>query len=77
MPEKRFEHIQALAQAGYSPPDDDTLHLLWQIVDEGVLGASRHVSLSIGLLGYILDRYPDPAEALARALLTAATGSPR
>lgn len=71
MPEKRFEHIQALAQAGFGPPDDDTLHLLWQIVDEGVLGASRHVSLSIELLGHILDRYPDPVEALARARMAA------
>ena len=71
MPEKRFEHIQQLARAGYAPPDDATMHLLWQIVDEGVLGASRHVALSIELLRHILETYADPIEALARATLAA------
>ncbi|MBA3518137.1 MAG: hypothetical protein H0T75_10960 [Rhizobiales bacterium] len=71
MPKRRFEHVSALARAGYGPPNDDTMQFLWQIVDEGVLGASRHVALSIELLRHILDRYPDPAEALDRARLAA------
>jgi translation initiation factor 2B subunit (eIF-2B alpha/beta/delta family)/D-arabinose 5-phosphate isomerase GutQ len=71
MPEKRFEYGEALARAGYSPADDSTMHFLWQIVDEGVLGASRHVALSIELLRHILDSTPDAAEAWARARLAA------
>jgi translation initiation factor 2B subunit (eIF-2B alpha/beta/delta family) len=71
VPERRFDYVRRLEQEGYTPPDEPTLHFLWQIVDEGVLGASRHVALSIDLLRHILDSYPDPAEALARARLAA------
>jgi translation initiation factor 2B subunit (eIF-2B alpha/beta/delta family) len=71
MPERRFEYGEALARAGYRPADDSTMHLMWQIVDEGVLGASRHVALSIELLRHILETTSDPVEALGKARLAA------
>lgn len=69
MPERRFEHIEELAVAGLSAPDDRVMHYLWQIVDEGVLGASKHVALGNELLAYILDSVADRNEALQRARL--------
>ncbi|TCL71072.1 hypothetical protein [Rhizobium sp. BK251] len=71
MPERRFEHREDLENAGLSGPDDVTLHYLWQIVDEGVLGASRHVALGNELLLHILNSVPDRGEALLRARLAA------
>ena len=72
MPEKRFEHVEALRQRGYGPPDEETMTFLWQIVDEGILGASKHVALGIELIRHILDRYSDPVEASVRARMAAA-----
>jgi translation initiation factor 2B subunit (eIF-2B alpha/beta/delta family) len=71
MPERRFEHVEELKAAGLTPPDDATLHFLWQIVDEGVLGASRHVALGNDLLLHILDTVPNRWEALLRARMAA------
>ena len=71
MPERRFEHVEELKEAGLTPPDDATLHFLWQIVDEGVLGASRHVALGNELLLHILDSVPNRWEALLRARMAA------
>ena len=71
MPERRFEHVKELKEAGLTPPDDATLHFLWQIVDEGVLGASRHVALGNKLLLHILNSVPDRWEALLRARMAA------
>jgi translation initiation factor 2B subunit (eIF-2B alpha/beta/delta family) len=71
MPERRFEHVEELKAAGLTPPDDATLHFLWQIVDEGVLGASRHVALGNELLLHILDTVPNRWEALLRARMAA------
>jgi translation initiation factor 2B subunit (eIF-2B alpha/beta/delta family) len=71
MPERRFEHVKELKEAGLTPPDDTTLHFLWQIVDEGVLGASRHVALANDLLLHILNTVPDRWEALLRIRMAA------
>jgi translation initiation factor 2B subunit (eIF-2B alpha/beta/delta family) len=71
MPERRFKHVEELKAAGLTPPDDATLHFLWQIVDEGVLGASRHVALGNELLLHILDTVPNRWEALLRARMAA------
>jgi translation initiation factor 2B subunit (eIF-2B alpha/beta/delta family) len=71
MPERRFEHVEELKAAGLTPPDEATLHFLWQIVDEGVLGASRHVALGNELLLHILDTVPNCWEALLRARMAA------
>jgi translation initiation factor 2B subunit (eIF-2B alpha/beta/delta family) len=71
MPERRFEHVEELKTAGLTPPDDATLRFLWQIVDEGVLGASRHVALGNELLLHILDTVPNRWEALLRARMAA------
>jgi translation initiation factor 2B subunit (eIF-2B alpha/beta/delta family) len=71
MPERRFEHVEELKEAGLTPPDDATLHFLWQIVDEGVLGASRHVALGNELLLHILNSVPDRWEALLRVRMAA------
>jgi translation initiation factor 2B subunit (eIF-2B alpha/beta/delta family) len=72
MPERRFEHLDELAKAGLSAPDEQVMHYLWQIVDEGVLGASKHVALGNELLLHILDKAPDRDEALLRARLVSA-----
>jgi translation initiation factor 2B subunit (eIF-2B alpha/beta/delta family) len=71
MPERRFEHVEELKTAGLTPPDEVTLRYLWQIVDEGVLGASRHVALGNDLLLHILDTVPNQWEALLRARMAA------
>jgi len=71
MPERRFEHVEELKEAGLTPPDDTTLQYLWQIVDEGVLGASRHVALGNELLLHILNSVPDRWEALLRVRMAA------
>jgi translation initiation factor 2B subunit (eIF-2B alpha/beta/delta family) len=70
MLERRFGYVEELRAAGLSAPDDTVMHFLWQIVDEGVLGASKHVALGIALLSHILD-VSDRAEALARATIAA------
>jgi len=67
MPEHRFQYVERILEQGLSAPDDTTLQLLWQIVDEGVLGASNHVRLTQELLVHILQSIPDPSEAWARA----------
>ena len=71
MPERRFQHVEDLRHAGLAAPDDTAMHFLWQIVDEGVLGASQHVSLGNQLLLHILDAVRDQREALLRARLAA------
>ena len=71
MPERRFEHVEELKEAGLTPPDDATLHFLWQIADEGVLGASRHVALANDLLLHILNTVPDRWEAMLRIRMAA------
>ena len=42
------------------------MHLLWQIVDEGVLGASRHVRLTMDLLTHLIGSGGSPAEGWMR-----------
>lgn len=71
MPERRFDHVAEMEAAGLSRPDDATLHFLWQIVDEGVLGASRHVALGNQLLLHLIEATPDSAEGLKRARMAA------
>ena len=43
-----------LADAGLTAPDETERQYLWQIVDEGALGASKHVALSQELFRHIL-----------------------
>lgn len=72
-----------LADAGLAGPDETERHYLWQIVDEGALGASKHVALSQELMRYILDTAangdltaPDPERdppAVRRARLAGET----
>lgn len=69
MPERRFEHLNEVRQAGLSAPDEQTMHFLWQIVDEGVLGASRHVELGNQLILHLIGQ---GSEGLQRARLVAA-----
>lgn len=71
MRERRFEHVAELEAAGLSPPDDATLHFLWQIIDEGVLGASRHVALGNQLILHLIEATSDPQEGLKRARMAA------
>lgn len=59
MPGRRFDHVGELELLGLTPPDDTTMHFLWQIVDEGVLGASRHVQLANQLILHLIDSSDD------------------
>ncbi|MCC9621109.1 hypothetical protein LPB41_05330 [Thalassospira sp. MA62] len=68
MPERRFEHADEIARKGLGAPDEQTMHFLWQIVDEGVLGASRHVKLCNELILHLLETADD---GLVRAKLVA------
>ncbi len=47
------------------------MHLLWQIVDEGVLGASRHVRLTMDLLTHLMDSSESPTEGWMRTACAA------
>ncbi|WP_417722896.1 hypothetical protein [Salipiger sp.] len=71
MSDRRAEHVAELEGAGLSPPDEATLHFLWQIVDEGVLGASRHVELGNQLLLHLIESTPSRDEGLQRARMAA------
>ena len=71
MPERRWQHQDEIIAAGLSAPDETVMHHLWQIVDEGVLGASRHVALSNDLLLHLLQTVSDPHEAFRRASMAA------
>ncbi|WP_127144885.1 hypothetical protein [Pelagibacterium montanilacus] len=62
MPERRHEHAAELQELGLAAPDDTTMHYLWQIVDEGVLGASRHVKLSNELMAHLIETHEDGVE---------------
>ena len=67
MPERRHIYADRITRLCLAPPDDRTMHLLWQIVDEGVLGASNHVRLTQTLLLHLFESVSDPAEAWRRA----------
>lgn len=67
MPERRFEYVERVREQGLSPPDEITLHMLWQIVDEGVLGAANHVRLTQELLVHVLQDVMGLSEAWIRA----------
>lgn len=69
MPERRFDHLRELEALGLAPPDQETMHFLWQIVDEGVLGASRHVDLGNQLILHLIE---SGSEGVERARLAAA-----
>lgn len=72
MAERRRIYAQRMEAAGLAPPDAETMHLLWQIVDEGVLGASNHVRLTQQLLAHLLRAVAEPGEAWTRAAAAAA-----
>ena len=67
MPERRFDHVRELEALGLAPPDDQTMHFLWQIVDEGVLGASRHVELGNQLILHLIGSGSDGVDRARRA----------
>lgn len=69
MPERRFRYVDLARQEGLPEPDETTMTLLWQIVDEGVLGASRHVELALRLLVHLAEPEPDPGVAARRVSL--------
>lgn len=71
MPDRRFRYRDLVCQEGLPEPDETTMHLLWQIVDEGVLGASRHVELVHRLLIYLAEPKLDAAIAARRVNLAA------
>jgi len=58
VPERRFGLIERMRAAGLPPPDAATMAALLDIVDEGVLGASRHVGLSMDLVARLADEGP-------------------
>lgn len=54
MPEHRLIYAKEIIAAGLMEPDGDTMDLLEQIVDEGVLGASNHIRLTHDLLTHLM-----------------------
>lgn len=68
MTARRERFAELLAGAGLDGPSREEDHYLWQIVDEGVLGASRHVALTLELFGHQLDAF-EPAVAGERVRL--------
>lgn len=71
MSERRFEFATILTAQGLGPPDARTMQDLWQIVDEGVLGASVHVRIGVDLIQYLIQSDPDPGRALRTAIAAA------
>jgi translation initiation factor 2B subunit (eIF-2B alpha/beta/delta family) len=53
MPERRFEFIELSRQKDLPAPDAETMKGLHDIVDEGTLGASNHVSLALSLVARV------------------------
>ena len=66
MPDRRRGYAERIAGLGLSPPDERAMHLLWQIVDEGVLGASNHLRLTLDLLVHLMDTADDQTEGWTR-----------
>ena len=62
MPNRRDAYADRISDLGLPAPDEQTMHLLWQIVDEGVLGASNHVHLAFELLSHLLSSIKDNQE---------------
>ncbi|SPJ24568.1 hypothetical protein [Palleronia abyssalis] len=53
MPDRRFEFAKLCRDKDFPPPDEHTMDGLRDIVDEGVLGASNHVSLALPLVARV------------------------
>jgi translation initiation factor 2B subunit (eIF-2B alpha/beta/delta family) len=49
-------YIAAMADSGFAPPGQAAMDLLTQILDEGVLGATRHVRLAHRLLIHMAEQ---------------------
>ena len=71
MPEHRLIYAKEIVEAGLSAPDDPTMTLLEQIVDEGVLGASNHIRLTHDLLMHLMATDDDPGVAWSRTEMAA------
>lgn len=67
MPELRYEYADRLKEQGLPEPDDATMRYLHDIVDEGTLGATRHVRLAHELLVH-LGSQDEPAGVNRRLL---------
>lgn len=75
MPDRRLEYAEILRRKGLPEPDAETMQGLHDIVDEGVLGASNHVALSLTLVARAARKARSTArdEALELAAFIAAT----
>jgi|GEM_PF-3769703 len=75
MPEKRFDFAAEMTERGWPAPDEATMQGLLDIVDEGTLGASNHVTLALPLVARLAaaDRPTARDEALALAEFIART----
>jgi translation initiation factor 2B subunit (eIF-2B alpha/beta/delta family) len=71
MPEHRLIYARDIVDAGLTAPDDPTMALLEQIVDEGVLGASNHIRLTHDLLMHLMAADSDAGTAWLRTEMTA------
>jgi translation initiation factor 2B subunit (eIF-2B alpha/beta/delta family) len=72
MPDRRHALAPRLAALGLPAPSDATLDALRDIVDEGVLGASKHVALALPLIAAVATEDPDATTAWLAAAETAA-----
>ncbi len=68
---RRHRFAASLLERGWAPPREWEEHRLWEIVDGGVLGATRHLALSEDLLARILRERGTADQRLARARLAA------
>lgn len=75
MPDRRLAYPRLLAERGLPAPDDSTMEVLRDIIDEGVLGASNHVALALPLVVRTAEMQRPTAldEALALAGFIART----
>lgn len=69
MPNKRQQYVDLLAVQRLPPPDDETMEYLRLIVDEGVLGASKHVQLIQELILHLLRETSDQSLAWRKVQL--------
>jgi len=72
MPDRRHALAPRLAARGLPAPSTRTLEILRDIVDEGVLGASKHVALALPLIARLSADGPDRTTAWRVAVETAA-----
>lgn len=71
MRNRRQEYVVLTKEMGLPVPDDRTLEFLRLVVDEGTLGASKHIGLVHELFIHLMERQPDKDQAWREVNLAA------